>query len=214
MHPEFGSKKMTRKRKSFLVLRQSMILKSLFSSQTRIKLLKTFLLNPEGEYYIRQLTRLLDEQINSIRRELDNLKKVGLVKSRVRNRKKYFYANPNFVVFNELKDIFIKAAADDKNLKKDIEKLGDVELAILSGHFINDLSSDIDLLIVGDVLTKKVEDYIEKDLGKSSVRFSVLTQADFDYRLEVKDSFLLNALKNPRNVFLVNKMKKNLDKFL
>ena len=205
---------MKRKHKGFLLLRQSMILKSLFSSQTRIKLLKTFLLNPEGEYYIRQLTRLLDEQINSIRRELDNLKKIGLVKSRVRNRKKYFYANPNFVVFNELKDIFIKAAADDKNLKKDIEKLGDVELVILSGHFINDLSADIDLLIVGDVLTKKVEDYIEKDLGKSSVRFSVLTQADFDYRLEVKDAFLLSVLKNPRNVFLVNKMKKTLDKFL
>lgn len=190
-----------------------MILKALFSSQTRIKLLKTFLLNPQREYFIRELTRLLDEQINSIRRELDNLKKIGLVRSRIKNRKKFFYANDGFLVFNELRDIFTKSTADDKSIKKDIEKLGDVDLVILSGQFVSDKDSDIDLLIVGDIVTKKVEDYIEKDLGKTNVRFSVLTRADFDYRLEVKDVFLLNVLKNSKNVFLVNKMKKNLDKF-
>lgn len=190
-----------------------MILKALFSSQTRIKLLKTFLLNSQREYFIRELTRLLDEQINSIRRELDNLKKIGLVRSRIKNRKKFFYANEAFLVFNELRDIFTKATADDKSIKKDIEKLGDVDLVILSGQFVSDKDSDIDLLIVGDIVTKKVEDYIEKDLGKTNVRFSVLTRADFDYRLEVKDVFLLNVLKNSKNVFLVNKMKKNLDKF-
>jgi len=190
-----------------------MILKSLFSSQTRVKLLKTFLLNQEEEFFIRQLTRLLDEQINSIRRELDNLKKIGLVKSRMRNRKKYFYANPEFLVFNELKNIFIKASANDKSMKKDLEILGNIELAILTGSFVNDNTAATDLLIVGEVVSKKVEDYIEKDLGKTNVRFSVLTKADFDYRLEVKDAFILKILKNPNNVFLINKMKKTLDKF-
>ena len=71
-----------------------MILKALFSSQTRVKLLKTFLLNTEEEFFIRQLTRLLEEQINSVRRELDNLKKIGFVRSRVRNRKKYLREIP------------------------------------------------------------------------------------------------------------------------
>lgn len=190
-----------------------MILKALFSSQTRIKLLKTFLLNEEEEFFIRQLTRLLDEQINSVRRELDNLKKVGLVRSRMKNRRKYFYVNPSFLLFNELKNMFIKSSANDKNLKKDIENLGNTDLAIISGQFVNDKDSEIDLLIVGDVVSKKVEDYVEKDLGKRSIQFSVLTRADFDYRLEVKDSFILKVLKNPNNIFLVNKMKKSLDKF-
>jgi hypothetical protein len=53
------------------------MLKALFSSKARIKLLTAFLLNPDEEYFIRELTRKLDEQINSIRRELDNLKKIG-----------------------------------------------------------------------------------------------------------------------------------------
>ena len=51
------------------------LLKGLFTSNTRIKLLTLFLLNPDEEYFIRELTRKLEEQINSVRRELDNLKK-------------------------------------------------------------------------------------------------------------------------------------------
>ncbi len=58
------------------------VLKALFSSQTRVKLLSTFLLHPEQEYFIRELTRLLNEQINSIRRELENLRRIGVVKAR------------------------------------------------------------------------------------------------------------------------------------
>ena len=74
------------------------MLKALFSSNTRIKLLNTFLLNTDEEFFIRELTRKLDEQINSIRRELDNLKKIGLLKSKVRNRKKYYYVNKDFII--------------------------------------------------------------------------------------------------------------------
>ena len=188
-----------------------MILKALFSSQTRIKLLRTFLMNPEQEFFIRELTRLLDEQINSIRRELYNLKKIGLIRSRLKNRKKYLYLNTNFIVISELKNLFIKAAANDKSMKKDLEKLGEIDLAVLAGQFVNDATSDIDLLIVGDVVTKKVEDYIEKDLGKTGVKFSVLTRADFDYRLDVNDSFLIKVLESEINIYLINHIKKLTD---
>lgn len=191
-----------------------MILKALFSSQTRIKLLKTFLLNEDESFFIRQLTRLLDEQINSVRRELDNLKKIGLVKSRTKNRKKFFYLDTSFLFHQELKNIFIKASSNDQNIKKDLQKLGEIDLALISGQFVNSNDDDIDLLIVGNVVSKKVEDYIEKDLEKSNIKFSVLTPADFDYRLEVKDSFILKILKNPNNIFLINKIKKSLDNFI
>ena len=81
------------------------MLKRLFTSNTRIKLLTVFLMNQDEEYFIRELTRKLDEQINSIRRELDNLKKLGVLKSRAKNRKKYYYVNKNFILLDELKGI-------------------------------------------------------------------------------------------------------------
>lgn len=90
----------------------STALKALFSSQARIKLLTAFLLHPEQEYFIRELTRLLDEQINSIRRELENLRKIGLVKARHKNRKKYYHIDTEFIFYNELRSMFLKRDAD------------------------------------------------------------------------------------------------------
>ena len=58
------------------------MLKQLFTSQVRVKLLQTFVENPGEEFFIRQLTRDLGEQINSIRRELENLRKIGILESR------------------------------------------------------------------------------------------------------------------------------------
>lgn len=55
------------------------MLGKLFGSNARVKILKLFLLNPEKKYYIRQMSRDLNLQVNSVRRELDNLTKLGLL---------------------------------------------------------------------------------------------------------------------------------------
>ena len=57
------------------------MLSKLFGSNSRVKILKLFLLHPEEKYYIRQISRDLSLQINSVRRELENLEKFGLLKS-------------------------------------------------------------------------------------------------------------------------------------
>jgi predicted transcriptional regulator len=86
------------------------VLKSLFSSMTRVKLLRLYLLSPEGaEFFVRELTRDLDEQINSIRRELENLEKIGLLTSRNRERKKYYRIDPKFPILEDLRNIFKKS---------------------------------------------------------------------------------------------------------
>ena len=43
---------------------------TLFGSKTRVKLLYLFLNNPGRAFYVREITRRVDEQINSVRREL------------------------------------------------------------------------------------------------------------------------------------------------
>ena len=57
------------------------MLSKLFGSNARVKILKLFLLHPEEKYYIRQISRDIGLQINSVRRELENLEKFGLLKS-------------------------------------------------------------------------------------------------------------------------------------
>src|SRR3989339_1539415 len=111
----------------------STVLKALFSSQTRVKLLSTFLLHPEQEYFIRELTRLLGEQINSIRRELENLRRIGLVRSRHKNRKKYYHVDNQFPLYAELRGIFGKEIRPESPAIQSLRNLPQVQLIVLAG---------------------------------------------------------------------------------
>jgi hypothetical protein len=188
------------------------MLKSLFSSKTRVKLLGTFLLNPDQEYFIRELTRKLDEQINSIRRELDNLRRVGLLKTRTRNRKKYFYTNKEFVIFNELRDMFLKASNNDSELIRQIARLGEVDLLILTGMFVGK-EAPVDLLVVGELNAESLRKVLSENAkdGKE-IRFTAMNRRDFLYRLEMKDKFIHDLIADEKVIVAVNKLKKELEK--
>src|SRR3989344_3349236 len=128
----------------------SSALKALFSSQTRVKLLSTFLLHPDQEFFIRELTRLLHEQINSIRRELENLRRIGLVKARHRNRKKYYRIDEDFFMYVDLRSLFSKVVQGESPLVNSVRNLANVELVLLAGAVFG-TGGKGDLFIVGDV---------------------------------------------------------------
>jgi predicted transcriptional regulator len=188
------------------------MLKKLFTSRARVKLLEIFLLNPDGEYFIRELTRKLDEQINSIRRELTNLKAIGLLKSRVRNRKKYYVVNKNFIFFSELRSIVIKATRGLDELAKKIQKLGDIDLLVLSGIFL-EKDSLTDLFTVGEVNKNDIDDLLAEftEGQKAPVRMSVMSKEDFLYRLKIRDKFVMETLRDPENLIAVNKLEKQIE---
>ena len=167
-----------------------------------------FLLNPDEEYFIRELTRKLDEQINSIRRELDNLKKLGLLKSKTKNRKKFYYANKQFVVFNELKSIVVKAMSGKDDLVKKITKFGNVEFLALLGVFV-EKPSPVDLLIVGDLDKNKLQEFLNTEIEtEKPIRFSILSKDDFLYRIKCKDQFIQSILTDSDNIIAINKLEK------
>ncbi len=184
------------------------MLKRLFTSNTRVKLLTLFLTNPESEFFIRELTRKLEEQINSIRRELDNLKKLGLLKTKSRNRKKYFTVNKNFIAFHELRGIILKAASDRENVARKLTGFGDLDVIILSGLFI-DKETPVDLLMVGNVDRKRLEDYFQNELEtKRPIRFSIMGREEFVYRRKCKDKFLSEIMDDSDNIVALNKLEK------
>ena len=183
------------------------MLKHLFTSSTRIKLLTLFLLHPDDEYFIRELTRKLGEQINSVRRELDNLKKIGILKSKFKNRKKFYVVDKNFVIFQELRSIILKTLSDHEAIAKKLSKCGDIDYMVLSGIFVNK-NSTVDLLIVGNNINRdKLESTLNSEVAtKRPVRYSILTKDDFIYRLECKDRFLTDILKDIENITAINKL--------
>jgi DNA-binding transcriptional ArsR family regulator len=93
----------------------------LFGSKTRVKLLKFFFANQDEEFFVRELTRLLDEQINSIRRELINLSEAGVVKSSEKENKVYYSLNKEGAMYEGLDKILAPtaeaSAGDAKKVK-------------------------------------------------------------------------------------------------
>ena len=185
-------------------------LKALFSSTTRVKLLSTFLLHPDQEYFIRELTRLLDEQINSIRRELENLKNIGLVKSRTKNRKKNFRVDPSFELFADLRNMFGKAVKGESVFIAELKRLPGIKLLVLAGTFVGE-DDRVDLLLVGDIRKESVEKLLHGDPALKNVKYSIFSQADFLYRLNLKDKFIKDILESPNHVVALNLMEKEID---
>lgn len=80
-------------------------IEKLFGSKTRAKLLDLFFSDTGKSYYVREITRVIEEQINSVRRELINLESIGIVKSETYDNKVYYSANlrsPYAHAFQEL----------------------------------------------------------------------------------------------------------------
>lgn len=188
-----------------------MSLKRLFTSNTRVKLLVLFLNNPDGEFFIRELTRKLDEQINSIRRELDNLKRLGLLRSRMKNRKKFYIVNKKFKLFPDLQSIIIKSTDKNQEVISSILKMGQIDFLLLSGQFMH-RESDVDLLIVGTIDRKELEEFLEREVdSEEPIRFTILKREDFLYRVECNDRFIKELLTNPSNLIGHNELYDALD---
>src|SRR3954464_14696627 len=78
----------------------------LFGSKTRVKLLQLFFSNPNRSFYVREITRKIDEQINSVRRELGNLLTIGIIKSDSTDNKLYYEVNHKYEHYEPLQAIF------------------------------------------------------------------------------------------------------------
>lgn len=184
------------------------MIEQLFGSKTRVKLLQLFYSNPNRSFYVREITRKIDEQINSVRRELSNLLNAGIISSETTNNRLYYEVNKTYQFYDPLSQIFGSsdgvASEDTSSLITELKVLGNVDLALYTGQFTRDERSGVDFVVVGDInqtqLNKYVSDLEAKE-GKS-IRYAVMTKDEFEYRKQVNDRFLLTVLDSKKQVLI------------
>lgn len=192
------------------------MIEQLFGSKTRVKLLQLFYSSPNRSFYVREITRKIDEQINSVRRELSNLLNIGIIVSENTNNKLYYEVNQKFEYYEPLQQIFgggvkktVKkkaeaAATEDDSAQGDLKTVGRIELALYTGQFTRDDSAGVDFLVVGDVnrnALKKYVDQLEAQEGKS-IRYAVMSLPDFEYRRAIKDRFAVGVERAKKQVLV------------
>jgi len=177
-------------------------LEKLFGSKTRAKLLALFFENPGKSYYVREITRVIEEQINSVRRELTNLNALGLVKIETYENKVYYSANGKHPFARPMMEIFSKKISTVVDM--DVPRIGWDEYVrpvrnILRALIVTNRlpgQEGIDLLIVGDDRMKKLTHWaevVEKKQGKP-LNYVILSREDYLYRKSLKDRFIADVL--------------------
>lgn len=184
---------------------------ALFGSKTRVKLLHLFMNNPNRAFYVREITRKIDEQINSVRRELANMLSIGIIQtdsqSDTSNNRLYYEVNQSYAHYQPLKAIFgdgqiASPAAETSTASSDWAKrlkvLGDVRVALLSGSLVRGSQSDVDVLLAGNINKTQAKHFIKEleDEEGHSLNYTVMSYEDFYYRLSIKDRFITDIINN------------------
>lgn len=175
----------------------------IFGSKTRAKLLKLFFENPGKSFYVREITRVIEEQINSVRRELMNLESVGVIRNETFDNKVYYSANPKHPFFKPLVEMFSKKIDSIKD--NDVRESGWDEMIRPVKKYLRGLvitnrlpgQDGVDLLIIGDDRTKKLSrwaEVVEKKMGRP-LNYVILSKDDFLYRRSVRDRFVLDVFE-------------------
>lgn len=199
-------------------------IKNLFGSNTRIKLLELFYTNYDKVYYVREITRLIDEQVNSVRRELANLEMLGVVKKTEKDNKVFYGVDQKFNYYLAFAMIFdenfdhsslsrstirelqqeanvLPAPSNDKlDWQKIVARSDDyLQLAILTGNLVPDSESEVDMLLVGDNSKQEISEWaaLAEQKHGSDLVYSIMSYDEFAYRLSIRDRFVAQILDQP-----------------
>jgi hypothetical protein len=191
------------------------MIEHLFGSRTRVKLMTLFLQRENEPIFVREVTRLIDTQINAVRRELANLINFGMIieveeiedqgAKRPGLKRKYYRLNAKFPLLPEVRSLMTKAQLlVEHRIDHVLSTVDTVLYVALMGKFLGEEDSPIDLFIVGSIgnsMLKTVVSAMESSIGKE-IGYTVMPLSEYEYRKEIADRFLLNILNAPKSVVI------------
>lgn len=159
------------------------IFSGLISSKMKIRILMRIFLNPDMSVYLRELANEFQASPSHVKNELDRLRNANLIVSKKKGRQILLSANTDHPVFNELHSMVKKALGMDRILDSIIDRLGNLEKAILIDDYAEGKDTGIiDLVLIGKIdqtilrdLTYKTEKYIRR-----KIRTLVLSRREYE----------------------------------
>lgn len=185
-------------------------LSKLFGSENKVKIMRLFLFNPDHVFYVKDVAFRIKSDSSKVRRELNVLEKIGLIKRRTVTKNKKtgqgYVIDRQFSYLSPLQNFLINIEPlNPQEIIKKISKLGSVKLIVVAGVFIQEPESRADILIVGDNFNKSSLDNtiktLESEIGKE-LKYAYFTTEDFKYRLSMFDKLTRDILDYPHKKIL------------
>jgi predicted nucleotidyltransferase len=181
------------------------MLNKLFSSNIRVKILSLFLFNDDLNYYVREISKLINAHPSQVLKELSNLEDLNLIVKYKKGNLSIYKINKSNIFLTDLKNIFLKTEFVGKNIKDKLEDK--VKYCLIFGSFakgIENSKSDVDILIISDVLKENELLNITQDLENSLNRdINYILWDNKDFIKKSKNNHLLKTINKDKIVMLI-----------
>ncbi len=182
------------------------ILSKILGSSAKVKLMRLFLLNPTKGFANKEIARRSRVSSGLINKELKLLASIDFIKKHANGE---WFFNSSFKYFTEVENLLINSdSLDKKTISETFKKVGKVKLLIVSGIFIKNKDSRVDLLIVGDKMKRgKIEEGIRKleaEIGSELV-YAIFDSKEFNYRMNMYDKLVRDIVDFPHEVIFQTK---------
>ena len=184
------------------------MLATIFGSKLRAKVLGWLFTHPDERYFVRQLTSLLEEDSTNVSRELARLEKTGILILTTEGKQKYYQANRESPVFNELHGLIIKTVGAADVLRTALAPaIGRIELAFIFGSIArsaDDRRSDIDVMVVGAISFGDTVDLLSTAEEKLGREVNVVVYPISEFKQKVReDHYFVKSVLDGEKIFLI-----------
>ncbi|MEY2640676.1 MAG: hypothetical protein RL150_69 [Candidatus Parcubacteria bacterium] len=195
------------------------VLGKLFGSMARVKLMKLFLFNRDEQMVRSDIMKRAKVSSSETTRELGQLERAGMIK-RVsffqegkptrsgkpgkKRRVQGYVLNHSFRYMLPLQALLVHSVPmQDKEIVSRLARVGKVKAVIVSGLFVQDADSRLDMLVIGEGISqarlKNVIAAMEAEIGKE-LRYAAFETGDFKYRMSVYDRLVRDVFDYPHQV--------------
>jgi len=145
--------------------------------------------------------------LGTVRQELNQLVKLGLVETRLDGNRRYYRARKDHPLYPEIRGLVLKTSGLADLLRDALRKGKRIRVAFVFGSIAQareQAHSDIDLLVVGEVGLRQVTKLLGGVADKvgREINPKVLTPSEFRRRRQTDDPFLSRVLAEPR-IFVI-----------
>ena len=176
----------------------------LFPNQYRRKVLARLFMNPHISLHLRELARLTGASAGTLKKELDALTAVGLLRLQRVGNQSQFRANTEHPVYPELLALIRKTTGLHDVLAQAFAPLaGDVELAFVFGSVASATDtthSDVDVMVIGEATFGQVVSALfeaQQTLGRE-INPKVMTRLEWRQKQTEGNAFVSEVRDKPK----------------
>lgn len=182
------------------------ILGKLFGSESRVKILRLFLFNQGEAFSAEEIAERSKANLYATKHELKLLRKIGFIKRKTGKKHLQWTIDERFAYISPIQKLLLDTVfMSDEEIHRRFSGSGKLKLVIVSGVFVQDLESRLDLLIAGDHLKKHMVENavkgIEAEIGKE-LTYAAFDVQELNYRLGMCDRLLRDVMESPHRALL------------